>query len=69
MELPLIQLSDIYKAFGDNKVLTGADLSILEGQVTTIIGKSGVGKSVLLKHIIGLMEPDSGKILFRGRLL
>lgn len=69
MELPLIQLSQVYKAFGDNRVLTGADLSILEGQVTTIIGKSGVGKSVLLKHIIGLMEPDSGKILFRGRLL
>ena len=69
MELPLIQLSDVYKAFGDNKVLIGTDLSIPEGQVTTIIGKSGGGKSVLLKHIIGLMEPDSGKILFRGRLL
>jgi phospholipid/cholesterol/gamma-HCH transport system ATP-binding protein len=69
MELPLIQLSDVYKTFGDNKVLIGTDLSIFEGQVTTIIGKSGGGKSVLLKHIIGLMEPDSGKILFRGRSL
>jgi len=69
MELPLIQLSDVYKTFGDNKVLIGTDLSIFEGQVTTIIGKSGGGKSVLLKHIIGLMEPDSGKILFRGRPL
>jgi phospholipid/cholesterol/gamma-HCH transport system ATP-binding protein len=69
MELPLIQLLDVYKTFGDNKVLMGTNLSIFEGQVTTIIGKSGGGKSVLLKHIIGLMEPDSGKILFRGRAL
>ena len=69
MELPLIQLSDVYKTFGDNKVLMGTNLSIFEGQVTTIIGKSGGGKSVLLKHIIGLMEPDSGKVLFRGRSL
>jgi phospholipid/cholesterol/gamma-HCH transport system ATP-binding protein len=69
MELPLIQLSDVYKAFGDNKVLNGTNLSVFEGKVTTIIGKSGGGKSVLLKHIIGLMEPDSGKILFRGRSL
>ncbi len=43
------------------------NLSIYKGEVTTIIGKSGVGKSVLLKHIIGLMEPDSGEILFNGR--
>jgi phospholipid/cholesterol/gamma-HCH transport system ATP-binding protein len=69
MELPLIQLVDVYKTFGDNKVLIGTNLSVFEGQVTTIIGKSGGGKSVLLKHIIGLMEPDSGKILFRGRSL
>jgi phospholipid/cholesterol/gamma-HCH transport system ATP-binding protein len=69
MELPLIQLIDVHKTFGDNKVLNGANLSIFEGQVTTIIGKSGGGKSVLLKHIIGLMEPDSGKILFRGHSL
>ncbi|MBU0699423.1 MAG: ATP-binding cassette domain-containing protein, partial [Proteobacteria bacterium] len=69
MEPPLIQLTDVYKKFGDHTVLNGATLSIFEGQVTTIIGKSGVGKSVLLKHLIGLIEPDSGKILFRGRPL
>ena len=69
MEIPLIQLIDVYKTFGDNKVLMGTNLSVFEGQVTTIIGKSGGGKSVLLKNIIGLMEPDSGKILFRGRAL
>jgi phospholipid/cholesterol/gamma-HCH transport system ATP-binding protein len=69
MEQPLIQLVDVYKNFGDNPVLKGTNLSIFEGQVMTIIGKSGVGKSVLLKHIIGLVEPDSGEILFRGQPL
>jgi phospholipid/cholesterol/gamma-HCH transport system ATP-binding protein len=67
MKQPLIQLAEVYKSFGDNRVLRGANLRIFEGEVTTIIGKSGVGKSVLLKHIIGLSEPDRGKILFRGR--
>jgi len=69
MEQPLLQLVDVYKNFGDNQVLKGTNLSVFEGQVTTIIGKSGVGKSVLLKHIIGLVEPDFGKILFRGHPL
>ena len=55
MTEPLIQFMDVYKRFGDNPVLRGADLSIFKGEVTTIIGKSGVGKSVLLKHIIGLI--------------
>ena len=49
--------------------MQGTDLSIFQGEISTIIGKSGVGKSVLLKHIIGLIEPDSGKILFRGKTL
>jgi phospholipid/cholesterol/gamma-HCH transport system ATP-binding protein len=61
-----IQLQDVHKAFGDKQVLAGVDLSIQKGKVTTIIGKSGMGKSVLLKHIIGLLEPDSGTILFEG---
>ncbi|MFC1857768.1 ATP-binding cassette domain-containing protein [Thermodesulfobacteriota bacterium] len=69
MKEPLIQLTDVSKKFGDNPVLAGADLNIYQGEVTTIIGKSGVGKSVLLKHIIGLLEPDSGQILFQGRPL
>lgn len=67
MKQPLIQLTNVYKSFGDHQVLCGANLDIFEGEVTSIIGKSGVGKSVLLKHIIGLSEPDSGKILLRGR--
>lgn len=66
MDNPLIQLKDVKKAFGANKVLDGINLSIYKGEVTTIIGKSGGGKSVLLKHIIGLIEPDEGEILFNG---
>lgn len=69
MTVPLIQFNQVYKSFGDNAVLKGVDLSIYRGQVTAIIGKSGIGKSVLLKHIIGLLEPDKGEILFQGRAL
>jgi phospholipid/cholesterol/gamma-HCH transport system ATP-binding protein len=65
---PLIQLQDIVKTLGANRVLDGVTLSIYRGEITAIIGKSGSGKSVLLKHIIGLHEPDGGAILFDGRL-
>jgi phospholipid/cholesterol/gamma-HCH transport system ATP-binding protein len=64
--IPLIQLKNLHKHFGKQKVLRGVHLSILKGQVTTIIGASGGGKSVLLKHIIGLLEPDEGQVLFQG---
>ena len=67
METPLIQFVNVSKRFGENVVLDGADLSIYKGQITTIIGKSGVGKSVLLKHIIGLLAPDSGEIRIMGK--
>jgi phospholipid/cholesterol/gamma-HCH transport system ATP-binding protein len=67
MNKPLIQLENVFKSFGENRVLRGANLSIYRGEILTIIGKSGGGKSVLLKHIIGLIEPDSGRILFEGR--
>jgi phospholipid/cholesterol/gamma-HCH transport system ATP-binding protein len=67
MDQPLVQLKNVCKKFGQNVVLRNVNLSIYKGEVTTIIGKSGGGKSVLLKHIIGLMEPDSGQILFNGR--
>ncbi len=69
MKTPLIQLNDIHKTFDSNNVLDGITLSIYQGEITTIIGKSGGGKSVLLKHIIGLLEPDSGQILFDGHPL
>jgi phospholipid/cholesterol/gamma-HCH transport system ATP-binding protein len=69
MTEPLIQFKQVVKRFGDNAVLNGVDLSIYQGQVTTIIGKSGIGKSVLLKHIIGLLEPNAGEILFQGQAI
>jgi phospholipid/cholesterol/gamma-HCH transport system ATP-binding protein len=67
MTEPLIEMRSVYKGFGRNQVLAGVDLPIERGKVTTIIGKSGTGKSVLLKHIIGLLTPDRGDICFEGR--
>jgi phospholipid/cholesterol/gamma-HCH transport system ATP-binding protein len=67
MPEPIIQLRDVYRHFGTQKVLDGVSLDIYPGEVTVILGKSGVGKSVMLKHIIGLMEPDSGQIMINGK--
>jgi phospholipid/cholesterol/gamma-HCH transport system ATP-binding protein len=66
METPLIEFRDVTKRFDEKTILDKANLLIYEKQITTIIGKSGSGKSVLLKHIIGLLSPDEGSILFRG---
>jgi phospholipid/cholesterol/gamma-HCH transport system ATP-binding protein len=66
---PLIEFKNITKRFGSQTVLQSVNLQIYEGQVTTIIGLSGSGKSVLLKHIIGLLKPDEGTILFHGKPL
>ncbi len=62
----MIQLIDIHKSFGKQKVLDGLDIEIEDGKTTVIIGRSGGGKSVLLKHIIGLIRPDRGQILIDG---
>lgn len=67
METPLIEFRNVTKRFNGKTVLDNINLSIYENQVTTIIGKSGTGKSVLLKHIIGLLKPDEGTILFQGK--
>ena len=56
MTAPLIELKNVTKRFGEKIVLDRANLTIFEGDITTIIGKSGEGKSVLLKHIIGLLS-------------
>ena len=64
MAEPLIQFRNVSKRFGDLTVLDAVSFVINKGEVTAIIGKSGVGKSVVLKHIIGLMKSDSGDILF-----
>ncbi len=69
MTSPLIQFVDIKKSFGQNHVLRGVNLSIYKGEIMAVIGKSGTGKSVLLKHIIGLILQDSGKLLIQGKPL
>lgn len=66
MDQPFIELIDLHKNFSGNNVLDGVNLSIEKGLVTCVIGKSGTGKSVLLKHIIGLMQPDSGQVCVDG---
>jgi phospholipid/cholesterol/gamma-HCH transport system ATP-binding protein len=63
----MIEVSGLYKAFNGQKVLDGIDLTMPTGQITVVIGKSGVGKSVLLKHIVGLLKPDRGQILVDGQ--
>lgn len=62
----MIQLTDLHKSFGSQHVLNGLNLTIPDGQITAIIGPSGEGKSVLLRHIIGLVQPDSGQIQVDG---
>ncbi len=62
----MIELIDLHKAFGKHQVLSGLNLSIEDGKTTVIIGRSGGGKSVLLKHIIGLLKPDRGQVLVDG---
>ena len=61
-----IDLHKLYKAFDGNQVLQGLDLTIEAGEILTILGGSGTGKSVLLKLIIGLLKPDAGQILVEG---
>jgi len=62
----MIKLTSLHKSFGSQKVLNGLNLNIPDGQITAIIGPSGEGKSVLLRHIIGLMQPDSGGVEVDG---
>jgi phospholipid/cholesterol/gamma-HCH transport system ATP-binding protein len=63
----MIEICDLYKSFAGKPVLKGTRLIICSDETTTIIGGSGCGKSVLFKHIIGLMKPDSGEIRVDGR--
>ena len=69
MSEPFIRIDKLSKSFGENHVIRGVDLDINRGEILTLIGKSGVGKSILLKLLINLIEPDSGQILFEGRSL
>ena len=64
---PLIEFKNVTKRFGRLLVLDSINLKIYDGEVSVIIGFSGTGKSVLLKHIVGLLEPDAGEILYNGK--
>lgn len=66
MEESIIKIRKLCKKFGNQEVLKELDLDIPKGMITVIIGRSGGGKSVLLKHIIGLLKPDSGEIYIDG---
>ncbi len=58
-----ISIRNLHKSFGSKVILEGVDLDIYEGEVLCVIGKSGSGKSVIMKHLIGMFEPDSGEII------
>lgn len=62
----MIELIDLHKRFGAQKILRGVSLHIPPGQITVILGPSGTGKSVTLKHIVGLLRPDSGRVEVDG---
>jgi len=62
----MIRFVDVHKSFGENHVLRGLNLEINKGETLVIIGQSGSGKSVLLKHMIGLLQPDRGQITING---
>jgi phospholipid/cholesterol/gamma-HCH transport system ATP-binding protein len=64
---PMIAVRSLKKQIDGQKILQGVDLEVRKGQTLALIGRSGGGKSVLLKHIIGLMEPDSGEIWIEGQ--
>lgn len=63
----IIEFRGVSKAFGRQVVLDRVDLAVQRGRTTVIIGRSGVGKSVLLKHIVGLLRPDAGEVHYEGR--
>jgi phospholipid/cholesterol/gamma-HCH transport system ATP-binding protein len=63
----MIEIKNLHKSFGDNKVLRGVNLEIETGETIVIIGRSGCGKSVLIKHIVGLLYPDEGFVKVEGQ--
>jgi phospholipid/cholesterol/gamma-HCH transport system ATP-binding protein len=63
----MISLRNVHKTLNGQKILQGINLEIAEGETLVIIGRSGCGKSVTLRHILGLMMPDQGEVLFEGK--
>lgn len=65
-EIQVISIRGLYKSFGELEVLKGIDFTLFEGENVAVLGKSGTGKSVLIKIIVGLLEPDKGEVLVLG---
>jgi phospholipid/cholesterol/gamma-HCH transport system ATP-binding protein len=63
----MIEIEGLHKSFDGNEVLSGVSLAINKGEVIALIGGSGCGKSVLVKHVVGLMKPDRGRVIVDGR--
>lgn len=63
----MIEFRGLVKSFGDHRVLDGIHLHIRAGEITYVIGTSGTGKSVLMKHAVGLLRPDSGRVIIEGK--
>src|SRR5688500_13249105 len=63
----VITIKDLYKSFGDNHVLRGVDLNVKKGENVVVLGRSGTGKSVLIKIIAGLLKPDKGEVNVLGK--
>jgi phospholipid/cholesterol/gamma-HCH transport system ATP-binding protein len=65
--VPMLAVRGLVKRIGSQEILRGIDLEVARGQTLVVIGRSGGGKSVMLKHLIGLMRPDAGEILVEGQ--
>ena len=66
-DAPVIMIKDLYKSFEDQAVLKGVNLTVFKGENLVVLGKSGSGKSVLIKIIIGLLKPDKGEVIVLGQ--
>jgi phospholipid/cholesterol/gamma-HCH transport system ATP-binding protein len=66
MTEPMIDVRDLYKSFGSNQVLKGINIQMMPGTTTVVLGGSGSGKTVLMKHIMGLFKPDQGEVIVDG---
>ena len=65
----MIEFLDVYKSFGPKKVLNGLSFKVQKGEIFFMLGKSGTGKSVALKHLVGLLKPSSGQVKLAGRAI
>ncbi len=67
LRAPVVSVENVYKSFGSQKVLNGVSLNVGRGETLAVLGRSGTGKSVLLRLLIGLKKPDSGSVVIHGR--